>query len=124
MKNTNGNTGKAGEAAAAEYLKEKGYLIHTLNYRSRYGEIDIIAEKDGELVFVEVKTRKSADFGSPCEYVTPAKMQRITATAEYYEYVNETGLAPRFDVVEIITGKAGDLSDITINHIENAFESR
>ncbi len=122
MKTDRAETGRLGEAAAAAMLTEKGYLIHTRNYSCRYGEIDIIAEKDGELAFVEVKTRSRTDFGLPSEFVDRRKMQRLIKTAEYYVYNNDTALQPRFDVIEVmVNGKSGAVC--SIRHIENAFDT-
>lgn len=122
MKKTADSIGAAGEKLAASFLKKKGYLIHTANYRCRYGEIDLVAEKDGVLAFIEVKTRANSRFGRPSDYVDIGKQSRILATARTYLSFNETDLMPRFDVIEILTGESGDFSDAHIHHIEGAFE--
>lgn len=104
--------GKSGEKTAAKFLRKKGYNIAGTNYRCRFGEIDIIAEKDGVMVFVEVKARSSAKFGLGYEAVTADKQAKLIKTAQHY--MAENGEAPaRFDVISI------DGSEIT--HIENAF---
>ena len=80
--------GKWGEDKAAEFLKGKGYSIIERNYRCRWGEIDIIAERAGTVHFVEVKTRSSDDYGSPLEAITCDKMHHIMRAAQYYIHSN------------------------------------
>ena len=77
-------TGRAGEAAAAALLRRSGYKIIERNFRVREGEIDIVAEHSGDLVFVEVKARRSGAFGKPEESVTEAKKARLVAAAQAY----------------------------------------
>ncbi len=110
--------GSKGEAIAAEYLREKGYKILAMNYFCRFGEIDIIAEKDDVLVFTEVKLRKNRDFANALEYVTKSKQEKIIKTAMIYMSTlgNEQRYS-RFDVIEIYhDGKVNE-----INHLENSF---
>lgn len=114
--------GRWGEEKAAQFLKKAGYRVVGLNYRCRMGEIDIIAQNRKYVVFVEVKLRKSPDFARASEYVTAAKRQRIRTTAAIWLSQNETGLQPRFDVLEIYAPQGVESEKITINHIENAFE--
>ena len=99
--------GEIGENMAAEILREKGYDILRRNYRCREGEIDIIAERYGELCFVEGKTRQGFDFGRPCEAVTFEKKKRIRRTASrYIEEMKKLGYFPRrvdYQVIEIVT---------------------
>ena len=89
--------GKKGEDAACAYLERKGYVICRRNYRCRYGEIDIIAAKGGELSFVEVKTRRNLNFGLPRLAVTYAKQQKIRSAALFY-----LQQVLSFDVIEIL----------------------
>ena len=89
MSNHNQRIGKWGEQAAAEYLQKKGYLILEKNIRTPYGEIDIIASLDGQVVFVEVKTRTSRSFGLPEEGLTHRKLAHMQACAEYYAAEHE-----------------------------------
>lgn len=110
--------GRRGESAAAEYLKKKKYRIVGLNYASRYGEIDVIAENREYIVFAEVKMRKSAAFAEAKEFVTAAKQQRVISTAQLWLQSNPTEKQPRFDVIEIY-GEGEHIE--RINHIENAF---
>lgn len=110
-------TGTEYENLAAQYLKEQGYAILEQNYRNRFGEIDILAKKDGVLVFVEVKFRSTNACGAPSEAVDIRKQRKISRTAFYY-YAGHgyAENAPcRFDVIAIC-------GDGTIQHIENAFE--
>ncbi len=110
--------GRYGESAAAAYLKKHRYRIVGMNYACRFGEIDLIAEDRECVAFVEVKTRSSAAFAQPGEYVTREKQRRIAATAELWLSANPTEKQPRFDVIEVyLRGNAVE----SINHIENAF---
>lgn len=112
--------GAFGEATAAEYLKNRGFKIIKQNYYCRVGELDIIAADGDTTVFVEVKTRKSSAYGSPAEFVTYQKQQRIIKTA--LSYVGSLDIPIRFDVVEIFyTLVDGSPIVKDINHIENAF---
>lgn len=111
--------GRHGESAAADYLKKKKYKIIGMNYASRFGEIDLIAENREFIVFVEVKSRKNAAFAEAKEFVTAAKQRRLSATAELWLAQNPTEKQPRFDVIEVY-GTDGAIH--SIDHIENAFE--
>lgn len=98
------NIGDSGEDFAARVLEESGYQIIERNYSTRYGEIDIIALRDGILHFIEVKTRTSADFGYPAEAVTETKITRIRRTAEcYISRRRAFWRSISFDVFEIMT---------------------
>lgn len=112
-----------GEDEACRYLQSKGFSVLERNYHSRFGEIDIIADDCGCLVFVEVKTRKSKSYGYACEYVTESKMKKIILTAE--AYLGNVEYPPvRFDVVEIYYFEADNCQRLkSINHIENAFSA-
>ena len=106
--------GNAGEATAFYYLKENGYKIIKTNFVCKIGEIDIIAEKDNMLCFIEVKARNTAKFGLPREAVTYAKQRKIKMIASYF--LQKTKMFDkicRFDVIEILGDK--------IEHIQNAF---
>jgi putative endonuclease len=100
--------GKRGEDLACEELERRGYTIIHRRFRTRCGELDIVA-RDGEvLVFVEVKARTGGRFGSPFESVTSQKRQRLSAMAEAYLFVKRlSGVACRFDVVSILEGQSG-----------------
>jgi putative endonuclease len=77
-------TGQLAETAAAEYLTRQGYVIRDRNWRNRWCEIDIVAEKDGCLHFVEVKYRGHDSQGSGLEHITPAKLRRMRFAADFY----------------------------------------
>lgn len=115
MLNADQQFGRKSESAALSHLQEKGYEIIGQNYRTRGGEIDIIA-KDGEvIVFIEVKARRSERYGSPKWGITPAKQRKLSMAALYY--LKEKRLMnsrARFDVVSIQQGK--------IEIIKNAFD--
>ncbi|MDE7279989.1 MAG: YraN family protein, partial [Oscillospiraceae bacterium] len=91
--------GKFGENAVAYYLEKKGYRIVRRNYRVTGGELDIIAEKDGVIAFVEVKTRAPEPLVNGLEAVTAAKKKMMIRTSEEYSYRFPHDLQPRFDVV-------------------------
>lgn len=114
--------GAWGEALAAEYLRKKRYQIEAVNYRSRFGEIDLIVRNKKFLVFVEVKLRKSGSFASAKEYVDRHKQDRLRITASMYLSQNPTELQPRFDVVEIYAPEGPDTPNPTIAHLEDAFQ--
>lgn len=113
--------GEMGEIAAANYLKEKGYKIIKLNYTCRHGEIDIIAQRDEYIIFVEVKTRSINALESGRAAVGITKQKKIITTAMLYLSEFDALLQPRFDIIEIITAKSKVFSVKEINHLENAF---
>ena len=110
-------TGAKYEEAAISYLSQKGYRILARNYRNRSGEIDIIAIDEPELVFLEIKFRKSCCCGSPLEAVDSRKQSRICRAAMGYlaRYGYYGDGACRFDVLGI-DGKG------MVTHVKNAFE--
>ena len=94
--------GSEGERAAAEFLEARGYRILERNYRTRLGEIDLVAEEGRTLVFVEVKVRRNDRFGGPAAAITSAKQARIARLAQQYVISRRLGERPcRFDVVLI-----------------------
>ena len=115
-------SGAWGEALAAEFMRKKHYRLVAANYRSRFGEIDLIVKDRKYLVFVEVKTRKNADFATAREYVNRSKQDRIRMTASMYLADNPTDLQPRFDVIEIYAPEGELTAQPAIEHLENAFE--
>jgi putative endonuclease len=113
------DTGILGEKLARDFLKKRGYRIWQTNYRCPEGEIDIVAKHRDSLVFVEVRTKRSLDFGSPEESITPVKKERMKATAARYRQTHDNlPLAWRIDVVVVELDKKGKLSRIEL--IENA----
>lgn len=112
--------GYLGERVTAYYLEKKGYKILRRNYTVKGGEIDIIAEKDGIIAFVEVKTRTPDPLVNGFEAVTKSKKRLIIRAAEEYSYRNPHELQPRFDAVWVtIDGKR--VADF--QYIENAFDA-
>lgn len=110
--------GNLAEDFAVGFLQEKGYKIVNRNFRSRFGEIDIIAEESGILVFVEVKARWSQKFGSPVEAVTPQKLYKIKKTADYYALINsKTNQKMRIDVVALEMNK-GEVTSSKIIRVD------
>lgn len=87
-KSQNKEFGNSGEQIAQNLLVKSGHKIIDRNFRSRFGEIDLVAIKNGELIFVEVKTRHGSRFGMPQEAVTLSKINKIKKTAEYYSILN------------------------------------
>ena len=112
--------GDFGEEMACSYLEEQGITILKRNFHARCGEIDIIA-KDGEtIVFAEVKTRISKEYGTPSEFVDFKKQEKIIQTALYY--LGSDDIDMRFDVIEVMYKASGDAMMVTeINHIKSAF---
>lgn len=118
----NNLTGAWGEALAAQYLQKKKYELVATNYRSRFGEIDLIVANRKYLVFVEVKLRKSDAFAYAFEYVDVHKQEKIRTTAEIYLSMNPTQLQPRFDVIEIYAPQGTQTLRPKIYHMEDAFQ--
>lgn len=112
--------GQRGERIAARYLERRGYRILERNYRSRFGEIDLIAQKGELLVFCEVKTRKDDHFSAAREAVDRHKQHRIILTASQFLAAQGAEPISRFDVIEVYLGE-GFLTKPRINHIESAF---
>ena len=111
--------GRRGEALALEFLRRKGYRIVERGFRLFRGEIDIIARDGDTLVFVEVKTRATTEFGLPEEAVTPAKQAQIRKIARGFLAARDLGEPDcRFDVLAILAPADGDP---VITHYENAF---
>ena len=113
VENDNINLGESGEDQAAFYLKNKGYTIVESNYKTVFGEIDIIAQDKKTIVFVEVKTKSNSSFGLPEEMVTQKKKEHLIRTVQWYLKENKYLGKARIDVIAI---------DDEIRHIENAVE--
>ncbi len=111
--------GALGEEVAVNFLRTKGYQVIGINFKVRGGEIDIIAKNKNFVIFVEVKTRKSAKFAEAKEFVTYAKQRKIVHATKHWLSRNPTDLQPRFDVIEVYT--YNNSTNFKINHIENAF---
>lgn len=113
---TNQELGQLGEKLAKKFLEEREYQIICQNFRSRQGEIDIIAkDKDNTIVFVEVKTRTTVEFGNPAEAVNETKVEHILKTAKYYLYSNRIiDSNIRFDIIEVFIFRGRN----KVNHIK------
>ena len=109
--------GMMGEEMATRLLSGKGYRIRERNWRSGKLELDIIAEMGGEIIFVEVKTRRNDYFTTPKDSITPKKIKNIVMAADAYIKEHEIDLPARFDVIEVV----GTGDDAMIDHIEGAF---
>lgn len=111
--------GARGEALAWNFLMKHGYSILEKNYRTRFGEVDVIAEKRGTLVFLEIKTRRNESFGLPAEAVDWRKRQRLSRSAEAFlqakRWENRTA---RFDILSILWD---GLREPQFSLIEDAF---
>ena len=112
-------TGNAAEQIAQRYLERHGLVLRERNYRCRRGEIDLVMQAGNQLVFVEVRYRKSSRYGSPAESVTPTKQARIISAAKHYLQRLPGELACRFDVVAI----SGNLGE-HIDWIPDAFQAQ
>ena len=113
--------GKRGETVARRHLETSGYRILESNYRAKEGEIDLVAEQDGALVFVEVRTRTGAAIGSPEESVTPAKRSHLVAAAQQYLQAHQAEDREwRIDLVavEISAGRGLKRIDVVQNAVE------
>ncbi|MCX6765414.1 MAG: YraN family protein [Candidatus Moranbacteria bacterium] len=120
------NTGQLGEKIAAEYLKNKGYKVLEKNFKNplgrRLGEIDIIAKKNGEIVFVEVKTRElsAGDKSLPEENITKAKLHKLNKIALFYiKQENAWDKPYHFDALSVWIGE--NRKAFKISHLENIF---
>lgn len=117
--------GRLGESLAANYLRRKGYRILGRNYRSKIGELDLIAAKDQTLIFVEVKTRTGKGGGEPYEAVDYKKQQKLLKLADGYlayggiKNLNDVFEDTRIDVISILMNKNGQIR--TLEHIKDAF---
>jgi putative endonuclease len=111
---TRRETGEEGETLARTFLEKKGYVFLAANHRTRFGEVDLVMEDGGTVVFVEVRARRSNTFGHPLETITRKKQGRVAHAA--LDFIKANGLARhalRFDVVAI----EGD----AVTHIPHAF---
>jgi putative endonuclease len=109
--------GRKGEEIAREILVRKGFQIIHSNWTCNKLEIDIIAQKEDELVFVEVKSRGSSEYGEPERFVTPAKQKNLIRAANLYFEQSGSMLPARFDVVSVLFMRG----EVFAEHIEEAF---
>jgi putative endonuclease len=110
--------GEVGESMACAELEHRGYTIIQRRYRTRFGEIDVIADDHGTVVFVEVKTKTDCTFSDPVESVTRQKQRRLVSMADQYAAYNHLDSTPcRFDVVTVDTS----VTPSKITHYKDAF---
>ena len=109
-----------GEELVADYLRKRHYEILAHSYRSRFGEIDLIARQQGVICFVEVKLRSSTEYGLPREFVDRRKQEKLRITAEAYLAQEDLDCDARFDVAEVYADPSGR-GKARIEYIENAF---
>lgn len=122
MHSYNKDIGSFGETLARDYLISKGYKILNMNFRNKFGEIDIICKKNDLLIFCEIKSRYSNSFGSPIESITCYKQKQIIKLSELYliskKYYN---FNVRYDIIEVIFNTI--TSSHIINHVQDAFRA-
>ena len=109
--------GLEGEQMAIRFLEKKGYTILEKNYRYLKAEVDIIAQKEQILVAVEVKTRSTAFFGNPQDFITPKKIELLVKAIHHYVVYKQLDVEVRFDIIAIIKNKAGT----RLEHLPDAF---
>jgi putative endonuclease len=108
-------TGNKGESLAAEFLEEKGFEILVRNYRHKHAEIDLIAQRRDWVLFVEVKTRTSFEFGEPEEFVDYQKVRKIYEAAEEWIFATDWKGNIRFDIISVKLGQSP-----VVEHFEDA----
>lgn len=113
--------GKWGEQEAAKFLRKEGYTLLAAGYRTRHGELDIVAEKDGIIVVCEVKTRSCYDFARGIDAVSPHKIRRMQAAAIAFVAQHKDDRPLRFDVIEILAGEFRDDPPKELNHYKNVY---
>lgn len=113
IKRTTIQIGDAGQRKAERFLKKLGYKIIDRNFRSKFGEIDLIAVKEGTLVFIEVKARASDLFGLPEEAVNARKIDHITLAGEYYASLHPE--LPKSQRIEVVAIRGEDIKLILVD---------
>ena len=122
MSRSDGNAlGIWGEEQAAAFVQGQGYQVLACRWRCRYGELDLIAENERFLCFIEVKLRKNDKFAPARAFVTSAKQEKLRTAAQMYLLENPTELQPRFDVVEIYAPFGRQTKNPKIIYWEDAF---
>ena len=112
-------SGILGEVEAARYLRENGYTMMAANFNCRFGELDMVAEKDGILAIVEVKSRLENAWIAPIEAVDKNKIARIKLAADVYLKAEPFDGDIRFDVIEVLFNVSFEV--VMVNHIQNTF---
>lgn len=114
--------GRIGEGAAVALLVDRGYQILARNFRCPLGELDLVAAHGGTIVFIEVKTRTTADCGDPFDAITPLKQRRLTRLATYYlKGKDSLDRAARFDAVSVTVTPDGRVARVEV--LVNAFDA-
>ena len=109
--------GQKGEDIAARYLEQKGYTVQDRNWHCGHKDLDLVVTKDDTIVFVEVKTRTSTDWGDPHDFIDDRKIRRIVNSADAYLRFNQVDMDVRFDIVSIVA----ESGVFKVEHIEQAF---
>lgn len=109
--------GQLGEDLAADYLLKMGYKILERNWRFRKAEVDLIVQKENIIAIVEVKTRTSADFGNPQDFVKPKKIKLLVNAVNEYIVSNNLDVTVRFDIIAILQQE----NKTSLEHLEDAF---
>ncbi|MCA0430278.1 MAG: YraN family protein [Bacteroidetes bacterium] len=118
MNSSSKKLGIIGETIACNYLIENGYEIIERNWRFKKYEIDIIAKTNDAIIVIEVKTRKSANFGQPEDFVSIAQQKYLTQAINEYVVKNNINLDCMFDVISIVINEN---KQPILNHLKNAF---
>ena len=113
--------GQWGEELVARDLEAKGWTILARNFRCRFGELDIVAAREGVLAFVEVKLRRGSAFAPARAFVTADKQRRLRTAAELYLQEQPGQFQPRFDVAEVYAPQGRETASPSITYIESAF---
>ncbi|MFZ4436307.1 MAG: YraN family protein [Flavobacterium psychrophilum] len=114
--------GKLGEELAVDLLLQKGYSILHTNWTFQKAEVDILAQKDTILAVIEVKTRASAHFGDPQDFVTPKKIQLLVKAVSAYVEQQNLDVEVRFDIIAVTLPRPGNYKEKpSLEHLENAF---
>lgn len=115
------HTGELGEALARQYLQQRGYRILEINWSSIFGELDIVAEREGALTFVEVKTRRAGNTETALEGITAAKRERMLKAV--YQYLHDTELDPEIQWrIDVIAVALDNKRPPKLDHVEDAFD--
>ena len=117
MNRSNLQTGKMGEEIARRYLEKNGYKIIDQNYKTKYAEIDLIAKKKGEIIFIEVRTKKEVNFGTPEETINKRKLRKLRGNAKAYVAWKKWQGYYRIDAVCVVLKPNGEID--RLNHYQN-----
>ncbi len=113
--------GKRGEEIVCEYIRRKGMAVFRTNYRTRFGEVDVIAESETHIIFIEVKTREEGAMVSGADAIDLAKRRRIMMSAQSFMNALPVKLPPRFDVAEVTVREQSGKRKFSLKYIEDAF---